>query len=146
MKDDLVNGWAELSGLTGAIGGTAIFALQSAGQSDSEAAVPFNTASSIQLYMPYDYSPGYSTGIALTNAGPTAATVTATFTDDGGHNLGSGQITVPAHGHASAVLGSVLPAIVGTRGTVALTSTVPIFGLGIRANGAAFTSLKVIVK
>ena len=53
---------------------------------------------------------------------------------------------MPAHGHASAVLGSVLPAIVGTRGTVSLTSNVPIFGLGIRANGVAFTSLKVIVQ
>jgi len=44
------------------------------------------------------------------------------------------------------VLGSVLPAIAGTRGTVSLTSNVPIFGLGIRANGVAFTSLKVIAK
>ena len=100
----LVTGWAELSGLTGAIGGTAIFALQSPGQSDSEAAVPFSTASSTHLFMPYDYSPGYSTGIALTNTGPAQAIVTATFTDDSGNNLGSGQIIVPAHGHTSAVL------------------------------------------
>jgi hypothetical protein len=142
----LATGWAQLSALTGAIGGTAIFALQSPGQSDSEAAVPFTTASSGKLFMPYDYSPGYSTGIALTNPNGAAAIVTATFTDDGGHNLGSGQIFVAAHGHASAVLGSVLPAIAGTRGTVALTSNVPVFGLGIRANGVAFTSLKVIVQ
>jgi len=142
----LVTGWAELTGLTGAIGGTAIFALQAPGQSDSEAAVPFSTASSMHLFMPYDYSPGYSTGIAFTNTGASQATVTATFTDDGGHALGSGQIMVPAHGHASAVLGDVLAAIVGTRGTVSLASDMPIFGLGIRANGAAFTSLKVIVK
>ena len=142
----LVTGWAELSGLTGAIGGTAIFALQSPGQSDSEAAVPFSTASSTHLFMPYDYSPGYSTAIAFTNSGATAATVTATFTDDAGHIKGSGQIPIPAHGHNSAVLGSLLPAIVGTRGTVSLTSNVPIFGLGIRADGVAFTSLKVIAK
>ena len=144
---ELVTGWAELTDLTGAIGGTAIFALQSPGQSDSEAAVPFSTAASAHLFMPYDYSPGYSTGIAFTNPNASAATITATFTDDGGHNLGSRPtITVPAHGHASAVLGDLLPAIVGTRGTVSLTSDVPIFGLGIRANGAAFTSLKVIAK
>ena len=96
--------------------------------------------------MPYDYSPGYSTGIAFTNTNANQAVITATFTDDTGHTLGSGQILVPAHGHNSAVLNNVLPAIVGTRGTVSLTSNVPIFGLGIRANGVAFTSLKVIAK
>jgi hypothetical protein len=142
----LVTGWAELTGLTGAIGGTAIFALQSPGQSDSEAAVPFSTAASTHLFMPYDYSPGYSTGIALTNPGQTQAIVTATFTDDSGNNLGSGQIIVPAHGHKSAVLFDVLHAIAGTRGSVSLASNVPIFGLEIRANGVAFTSLKVIAK
>ncbi len=142
----LTTGWAELSGLTGAIGGTAIFALQSPGHSDSEAAVPFSTAASTNLFMPYDYSPGYSTAIAFTNTGSTAALVTATFTDDGGHLKGTGQITVPAHGHNSAILGGLAPAIVGTRGTVALVSNVAIFGLGIRANGGAFTSLKVIAK
>jgi hypothetical protein len=143
----LTLGWAELAGLTGNIGGTAIFALQSPGQSDSEAAVPFSTASSTHLFMPYDYTPGYSTAIAFANAGQTQATVTPTFTDDTGHVLGTGTpITIPAFGHVSAVLGSVLPAIAGTRGTVSLISSVPIFGLGIRANGLAFTSLKVIAK
>ncbi len=142
----LVTGWAELTGLTGAIGGTAIFALQSPHQSDSEAAVPFSTAASTHLFMPYDYSPGYSTAIALTNNGQSQATVTATFTDDDGNVLGSGQIIVPAHGHKSAVLLDVLHAIAGTRGSVSLTSNAPVFGLGIRANGVAFTSLKVIAK
>lgn len=141
----LVTGWAELTGLTGAIGGTAIFALQSPGQSDSEAAVPFSTTASTQEFMPYDYSSSYSTGIALTNTSPSQATVTATFTDDGGNNLGSGvPIIVPAHGHTSAVLASLQAAIAGTRGMVSLKSNVPIFGLGIRANGRAFTSLRVI--
>jgi hypothetical protein len=143
----LVQGWAELSGLTGAIGGTAIFALTSPGQSASEAAVPFTTASSTHLFMPYDYSPGYSTGIAFTNTSATAASVTATFTTDTGHILGNAApIMIPAHGHASAVLGGLVAGIPGTRGTVSLTSNVAIFGLGIRANGAAFTSLKVIAK
>ena len=141
-----VTGWAEITDLTGAIGGTAIFALQSPGQSDSEAAVPFSTASSTHLFMPYDYSPGYATGIAFTNTNTNQVVVTASFTDDVGHHLGTGQIVVPGHGHASAVLADVLPAIAGTRGTVSLTANLPIFGLGIRANGVAFTSLKVIVK
>jgi hypothetical protein len=97
--------------------------------------------------MPYDYSPGYSTAIAFANTGQSQAVVNATFTDDAGHVLGTAApIIVPAHGHAAAVLVGLVEGIPGTRGTVSLTSNVPIFGLGIRANGAAFTSLKVIAK
>jgi hypothetical protein len=141
----LITGWATLS-VTGAISGTAIFANQPAGQLASEAAVPFSTAGSTQLFMPYDYSPGYSTGIAFTNPNGTAATLTVSFVDDAGNNLGSAQVIVPAHGHESVVLATLLPGVAGTRGTVSLTSNVPVFGLGIRANGQAFTSLKVIAK
>ncbi len=143
-----VQGWAQLTGLTGAVSGTAIFALQSPGQSDSEAAVPFATTASTHLFMPYDYTTGYSTAIAFANTTPNQlATLTFTFTDDTGHVLSSGiQINVQGNGHGSAVLGTLLPSIAGTRGTVSITSTVPVVGLGIRADGVAFTSLKVINK
>jgi hypothetical protein len=65
----LATGWAELA-VTGAIGGTAILALQMPGQPDSEFAAPFATGASTHLYIPYDYTPGYSTGVALTNPDP----------------------------------------------------------------------------
>jgi hypothetical protein len=145
---NLVTGWAQLV-VTGAIGGTAIFALQTPGQFDSEAAVPFSTVGSAQLFMPYDYTPGYSTGVALTNPNPShAATVLASIVDDLGHTLATGvAINVPANGHTSVVLGNLFPdTIPGSRGTVSFTSNVPILGLGIRANGLAFTSLKVIAR
>jgi hypothetical protein len=139
-------GWAYLS-TTGAIGGTAIFSQQTPGQADSEAAVSFSTTASTQLFMPYDCTSGYSTGIALTNIDQgQVATVTATFLDDSGHNLGTGHIVVPLFGHSAATLYDLVPAIAGTRGTVSLTSNVPMFGIGIRANGVAFTSLKLIAQ
>jgi hypothetical protein len=129
--------------VTGAIGGTAIFTEQT---QRSEAAVPFATAGSTQLFMPYDFTVGYTTGIALTNPNSMDATVHASFLDENNHLIGVGQIGVRANGHASVVLSGVQPGIVLTRGTVSLTSNVPVFGLGIRANGTAFTSLKVINK
>jgi hypothetical protein len=138
----LVTGWATLS-VTGAISGTAIFTEQT---QRSEAAVPFATAGSTQLFMPYDFTTTYTTGIALTNPNATDATVHATFLQDNNHLIGVGTIAVPANGHRSVVLTGLQPGIAGTRGTVSLTSNVPIFGLGIRANGVAFTSLKVIDK
>ena len=144
----ILTGWAQLTDLTGAIGGTAIFALQTPGQFDSEAAVPFGALGSQQLFMPYDYTTGYSTGFALSNPDPDqAATVFASLLDDSGHSLGAGKlINVPAHGHTSVVLADLFGNVPGTRGTVSLTSNVPILGLGIRANGVAFTSLKVIAR
>ncbi len=66
------------------------------------------------------------------------------FLDDSGKNRGSAEFTVPANGHVSKVLSTLLPGIVGSRGTASFTSNVSLFGLGIRANGVAFTSLKVI--
>jgi hypothetical protein len=142
----LSTGWGSLS-VTGAIGGTAIFAHETPGQPDSEAAVPFSRTASKHLYMPYDYSPGYSTGIALTNPDPNhPATVMVSILDDKGHAPAHPTMVynVPANGHKSLVLGDLFPGIAGTRGSVSLTSDVPLFGLGIRANGLAFTSLKVI--
>ncbi len=144
----LVTGRAQLT-VTGAISGTAIFALETAGQADSEAAVPFLTQGSTQLYMPFDYSSGYSTGIALANANQAVATVTATFFDEAGNSLTTPKVVpIPALGHISAVLAdaALFPGIAGKRGTVALTSDHPISGLGIRANGPSFTSLKVVAK
>jgi len=142
----LSTGWGSLL-VTGPIGGTAIFAHQTPGQPDSEAAVPFTRSASTHLFVPYDYTTGYSTGIALTN--PTAnqtATVMLSILDDKGHSPAAPTMVynVPANGHKSLVLGDLFPGIAGTRGSVSLTSDVPLFGLGIRANGLAFTSLKVI--
>jgi hypothetical protein len=141
----MVSGSATVS-VTGAISGTAIFGLISPGQPDSEAAVPFSTSAGKQLFMPYDYTPGYSTAIALSNASATQpAMVSLTFTDDAGHVLASGvPVTVLPNGHTARVLSVLFPGIANTRGTVALSSNLPVFGLGIRADGVAFTSLKVI--
>jgi hypothetical protein len=138
------SGWAQLT-VTGPISGTAIFGLETAGQPDSEAAVPFVIAGSKELFMPFDYSAGYSTGIAFANPNPAVATVTVKFYDETGNKLGSGQVQILANGHASAVLVSLLASITGQRGLVFLSSNVPILALGIRADGVAFTSLKVIV-
>jgi hypothetical protein len=145
---NLVAGWAQLT-VAGPISGTAIFGLETAGQPDSEAAVPLVTQGNLQLYMPFDYSPGYSTGIAFANSNPGAATVTATIFDEAGNSLAPPAVVmVSGFGHVSKVLSdpALFPGIAGKRGTVSLMSDVPIFGLGIRANGVAFTSMKIIGK
>jgi hypothetical protein len=141
----LVTGWARLT-VTGPISGTAIFGLETAGQADSEAAVPLVSQGGLHLFMPFDYSTGYSTGIAFADPNATAATVTVTFFDEAGNILSTAApVHVPALGHVSKVLSELFPGIAGKRGTVSLTSDRAILALGIRADGFAFTSLKVAV-
>jgi hypothetical protein len=141
---DLKQGWAKLV-VTGPISGTAIFGLETAGQSDSEAATPFFLQGSTKLFMPFDYSTGYSTAIAFANPNPTPVNITLTLVDENGGSVSVNQVVnVPASGHKAIVLVNLFPDIAGERGTVVITSDLPVFGLGIRADGFAFTSLKVV--
>jgi len=143
----LAEGWAYLN-TSRAIGGTAIFTAQSNGQPPSEAAVPLSPGGSTQLFMPFDNTSGalvFSTGLALANPSMEQATVSVAFTDDSGNVIPvSGAITVPAHGHYAGVLCNLFPAIQGKRGAARFTSNTELYGLGIRYNGGAYTSIGAV--
>lgn len=143
----LVEGWANLI-TNSPIGGTAIFTAQSDGVPPSEAAVPLSSSASSQLFMPFDNTSGtlaFATGLALANPNEQDATITVAFTSSTGQNVPvTGTINVPAHGHYACVLGDMFPAIRGKRGVVQLNSNVQLYGLGIRYNGGAYTSIRTI--
>jgi len=145
----LVEGWAEL--LTAdAIGGTGIFTDQAVAGKAQEAAVPLNSAGGMQLFIPFDETSGtlkFATGIALANTGASPANVTAAFVDDAGNKISTSttQIALPAGAHTAFVLTGKFPEVKGKRGTVQFTSNVAIYGLGIRYNGTAFTSIGAII-
>ncbi len=144
----LLEGWAELV-TPDTIGGTGIFTDQVAAGKSQEAAVPLNSAAGTQLFIPFDETSGkvvFATGIALANTGTSQANVTAAFVDDAGNKISTAttQITIAAGAHTAFVLtgiGGKFPEVKGKRGAVQFTSNVPIYGLGIRYNGTAFTSI-----
>jgi hypothetical protein len=141
----LVEGWAELV-TPNAIGGTGIFTDQGAAGNRQEAAVPLNSAGGTQLFIPFDNTSGsvlFGTGIALANTGASQANVTAAFVDDSGNKIPTAttQITIPPGAHTAFVLTGTFPETKGKRGAVQFTSNVAIYGLGIRYNGTAFTSI-----
>jgi hypothetical protein len=132
---------------TNAIGGTGIFSDLTVGQ---EAAVPLTSAGGTQLFIPFDETSGtlkFATGIALANTGASPANVTAAFVDDAGNKISTSttQIALPAGAHTAFVLTGKFPEVKGKRGTVQFTSNVAIYGLGIRYNGTAFTSIGAII-
>jgi len=139
----LVEGWAELV-TPNKIGGTGIFTDQAAKR--QEAAVPLNSSGGTQLFIPFDETSGsivFATGIALANTGAAAANVTAKFVDDSGNKIPTAttQIAIPAGAHTAFVITDKFPEMKGKRGAVQFTSNVAIYGLGIRYNGTAFTSI-----
>jgi hypothetical protein len=137
----LATGWAELS-TPFAIGGTAIFGAQVAGQPDSEAAVPIIAESGRRLLVPYDGSSGFGTGLAFAN--PSAnqnANVQVVLRNVFGQQIGF-PLTygVPADGHTSVVLP------VSGKGVAEIASPdAPISALGIRSHNGAFTSVRTLV-
>ena len=144
----LLEGWAELV-TQDAIGGTGIFTDQ-AGAKRQEAAVPLNSTGGTKLFIPFDETSGtvkFATGIALANTGANPANVTAAFLDDAGNQISTAttQIIIPAGAHTAFVVTDKFPEVKGKRGTVAFASNVAIYGLGIRYNGTAFTSIGAIL-
>ena len=137
---NLSEGWAEVVSAQ-AMGGTAIFRLDAAGQ---EAAVPLLTAGGVKLEIPYETGNGLALGVALANPSTTAeATVTEVVRDETGNQLSTRSFKLPAHNH-TAFNPTALNTVSG-RGVVEYDSTGSIYALGIRAAGGAFTSLDAVL-
>jgi hypothetical protein len=117
----LLEGWAEAAS-SGQIGVSAIFRYVAPGVPDSEGSV-IGTTSGSSLFMPYDNTQGYITGVAVVNTNPAQAiTVSLLFETDAGVQS-NGQINLPAHGHMAFELPNTFQTTAGTRGSIHLTTT-----------------------
>ena len=119
-----------------------VFHYTATGVPDSEGTVTGMTSSD-SLFMPYDNTNGYTTGIALANTNPTSSlNVTMTFTTDTGTSS-SGTISLPVHGHTSFVMSTQFPNVANTRGVIHFsTPTTDLAVNGFRYTPSlSFTSL-----
>jgi hypothetical protein len=136
-------GWAEVVS-SQAVGGTAIF-----GSNGQEAAVGLLSSGRGTLVIPFDNSPGLALGIAIVNPDPNQdATIEVTLRNESGAVIShEPAITVAHHSHTSFVLPVRSTKAADVRGTVEFDSpNANIFALGIRSNGAAFTSIRALNK
>jgi Viral BACON domain len=140
-------GWAEVIG-SQSLGGTAIFSDQLSGQ---EAAVPFQPRGGTSMVLPFDNGVGQPFGVALANVSPSSVTVTETIRDETGTiQISQRQISLPAQGHTSFILGANLAGGIPTsvaRGVVEYDSTDPtieIYAVGIRFNAGAYTTVRAL--
>jgi hypothetical protein len=135
----VTTGWAEVLGAQ-SLGGTAIFA--SNGQ---EAAVGLLASGANRLIVPFDNAAGLALGIALANPSATQdATVSMTLRNENGAVISTEPaIRLGRHSHTSFVLPVRSKQAQDQRGVVEFDSAdVAFFVLGIRSNGAAFTSIR----
>ena len=137
----VLQGWAEVAA-SGRIGVLTIFKYSTPGIPDSEATV-IGTQSGGNLFLPYDNTQGYVTGVAISNSNPTqAVSVTMMFTSDSGAQTSAVLNLVP-HGHTAFVLPVAYTSTAGARGSIHfLPSTPDIAILGLRFSPTgSFTSL-----
>jgi hypothetical protein len=143
-SDPVSVGWAQLS-TGGAANGFAIFK-NSSGQ---EAVVPLETRDAPSYLLAFDSTGALATGLAIANLATAAAEVNVVIRDDTGGQIGTGSVNVPAQGHNSFMLMDAqygFPATTGKRGTIEFDTPQngQISVLGLRANGAAITTLPVL--
>jgi hypothetical protein len=142
-------GWAQLTATGGNVGGSAVFADATAA-GVQEAVAPVETRNPAAFVLPFDYTGGYQTGVALANLTNQAVTIPVVLRDDTGASLGTAAgISLAANAHTSFLLATSYPAVTGRRGTVELDtpSGGQISVLGIRqAASGAITTVPALAK
>ena len=137
----LVEGYAAFTMAPG-VTGYGVFRQTVGGQSQ-EAVVPFATANANSSTLIWDDS-RYTTGVAIVNAGSSAATITISLTDNNGNAVGTSTLDLGAHHKTEAILRTLpgLSGMAGLRGKAVFSATSGnVAVLGLRANGSAFTSI-----
>ncbi len=136
----LVQGYATVA-LPAGVTGYGVFRQSVTGTPDQEAVVPLSGVNHTTSTLLFDDTNNIVTGVSVVNLG-SASVVNAIAYDSNGNILGSGTIPLSPNGKAAAALQSIIPATAGVTGSVDFTTTSGnVAALGLRFNGAAFTSI-----
>jgi hypothetical protein len=137
----LVQGWAEAAS-SGRIGVLTIFRQIVPGRPDSEGTVTAVQSGS-RIFLPFDNTNGYVTGVAVANTNPTQPLfIPFLFQLENGSAV-NGSLSLPAHAHTAFALTTMFPSLAGVRGSIEFTAQTPdIAVVGLRFSPTnSFTSL-----
>jgi hypothetical protein len=141
----LVQGYASVFLPSGVIS-YGIFRKSAAGVADQEVTVPLSTAASTHRSLIFDDT-NYVTAVAMVDPSPVANVVTISVRDDTGELIGSATQVLQANSKVAAVLRD-LPGLAGVAGKRGIADFSVVAGniavLGLRFNGAAFTSVPAV--
>jgi hypothetical protein len=136
-------GWAQLTVTGGNVGGSAVFADTTAA-GVQEAVVPIETRNPSAFVLPFDYTSGRQTGVAVANLSKQAVSVQVVLRNSEGASLGTAAaISLPALGQNTFMLASSYPAVAGQLGTLELDTPsggqISVVGIRQAATGAITT-------
>jgi Concanavalin A-like lectin/glucanases superfamily len=139
----LNQGYVSLS-LPAGVTGYGVFRQSVAGIADQEGVVPLSSASSTTSTLIWDDTNNLVTSVAIVNPSSVPTTVSIVIRDATGTVLGGASVSLAAKGQTALILRTLpgLGAMAGNRGSADFT--VPsgnVAVLGLRFNGAAFTSI-----
>ena len=139
---DLNQGYVTAS-LPGGVSGYGVFRQSVPGVPDQEAVVPLASRTSTSSTLIWDDTI-YTTGVAIANPSAVPVTVSINVWNSSGALIGTSSIALPANTKMEAALRNIsgLSGVVGNRGSAQFTvSSGDVAVLGLRFNGAAFTSI-----
>jgi hypothetical protein len=129
--------------LPGGVTGYGVFRQSVPGVPDQEAVVPLASATSTSSTLTWDDT-AYTTGVAIANPSSVPVTVSINVWNSSGALIGTSSIALAAGAKMEAALRSIsgLSGVVGNRGSAQFTvNSGDVAVLGLRFNGAAFTSI-----
>ena len=129
--------------LPGGVIGYGVFRQSVPGVPDQEAVVPLASSTSTRATLSWDDT-NYTTAVAIANPSVVPVTVSITVWNSSGAVIGTSSIPLATGAKTEATLHSIpgLSGVVGNRGSAQFTVTSgSVAVLGLRFNGAAFTSI-----
>jgi len=140
---NVAQGWAMLSQTTNdSVGAFAIFRETGTGQ---EAVVPVVNQFESHFVMPYDNTASFVTGAAFANPSSQAVVIPLNIRNEAGQIIDQRTISLGAFAHVAFSVPATWGSTQGIRGAIEFTTSgFGIGALGLRFNGAAFTSFSVL--
>jgi hypothetical protein len=144
LSPSLLSGWAMVSQPNSdAVGVSAIFRSSQPGRQPQEAVVPATRQFTTRFVIPFDNTL-YATGIALANPSLDVESIAATIRDENGLVIDRRNLSIGSSAHFAFSVADTWSTTAGKRGTIEFQTSGPgLGGLGLRFNGAAFTTLDV---
>ncbi len=113
-----------------------------------EAVVPLESRDANRYILAFDNTGAIATGVALANLAGSSANIPVTIRDSTGSAVLGAQVNLPAFGHKTFMLADLYSATLNQRGVIEFQTPAGghISALGLRANGAALTTLPVLTE
>jgi len=139
-----VSGWAELTA-PASVGGSVVYSQKTGLPSIQEGTATIVAEGSSDFFVPFDNTNGAVTSMALTNPGPSGATINVTLRYADGTSETIPYPTLPSRNHTAFVFSTPFPNSTNRTGVAEFVSSAPLSVVAFRFNATgAFTAFGTV--